>query len=105
WLPTIRAAIEIKRDPPGHGPDQALDRAINALKAVSLDEATARFLPAYVQGLAYLRKGSGAEAAPSFQKILDHRVSTNWTPLYPLAHLGLGAAAALTGDVGKSRKA
>ena len=105
WLPTIRAAIEIKRDPPGHGPDQAPDRAINALKAVSLDEATAKFWPAYVRGLAYLRKKNGAEAAPSFQKILDHRESTPWTPLYPLAHLGLARAAALMDDVDRSRKA
>ncbi len=101
WLPTIRATIDLKRDLPNHGPDQAID----ALKAVSLNEGTARFWPAYVRGLAYLRKRVGAEAAVSFQTILDHRGCTFWTPLYPLAHLGLARAAALTGDISKSRKA
>jgi len=105
WLPTIRAAIELNRDLPNHGPDQAID----ALKVVSpdagMDEGTAKFWPTYVRGLAYLRKGAGIEAADSFQKILRRRDCTFWTPLYPLAHLGLARAAALTGDIGKSRKA
>jgi len=101
WLPTIRAAIELSRDRSNHGSD----RAIDALKAVSLDEGTAKLWPAYVRGLAYLRKGAGGEAAISFQKILDRRGCTFWTPLYPLAHLGLARAAAFTGAVDKSRKA
>ena len=105
WLPTIRAAIEVTRDLPNHGTDQAPDRAIDALKAVGMDEATARFWPAYVSGLAYLRKRMGAEAATTFQKILRRRDCTFWTPLYGLAHLGLARATALTGDIGKSRKA
>ena len=59
----------------------------------------------YLRGKAYLRLKRGAEAAAEFQKILDHR---GWGPisyLYPLAHLGLARAAALTGDVAGSRKA
>jgi len=44
-------------------------------------------------------------SAAQFQEILDHR---GWAPLdnvYPLAQLGLARAAALTGDLAKSRKA
>jgi hypothetical protein len=47
----------------------------------------------------------GAEAAAEFQKILDHRGYAPLSPLYPLAHLGLARAAALTGDRAKSQKA
>jgi len=61
--------------------------------------------PAYVRGLAYLRGGAGTEAMAEFQKIIDHRGVVAISALYPLAHLGLARAAALTGDTAKSRKA
>jgi hypothetical protein len=105
WIPTIHAAIELKHKPSNHGATHGADRAIDALKAANLNEGTARFWPAYIRGMAYLRKDAGVEAAASFQKILDHRGSTFWTPLYPLAHLGLARAAALRGETAKSRKA
>ena len=47
---------------------------------------------------------SGNEAAVEFQKILDHRGEAALSVLYPLAHLGLARAIALTGDKEKSRK-
>jgi hypothetical protein len=50
----------------------------------------------------------GAEAAAEFQGILDHRSLPEFNQLnnaHPLAHLGLARAAALTGDLTKSRKA
>jgi hypothetical protein len=40
-----------------------------------------------------------------FQKIIDHRGVVGVSAFYPLAHLGLARAAALTGDTAKSRKA
>ena len=97
WLPTIRAAIEIRKDNPAG--------AIRLLQAVGPYEAATFFWPNYIRALAYLRQKAGAEARAEFQKILDHR---GWDPtsyLYPLAHLGLARAAALTGDVAVSRKA
>ncbi len=45
-----------------------------------------------------------AEAAAEFQKILDRRGYAPLSPLYPLAHLGLARATALTGDTARSRK-
>jgi tetratricopeptide (TPR) repeat protein/predicted Ser/Thr protein kinase len=56
------------------------------------------------RGEVYLGQRMGAEAVAEFQGVLDHR---GWWPLdndYPLAHLGLARAAALTGDLAKSRK-
>jgi 5,10-methylenetetrahydrofolate reductase len=58
-----------------------------------------------VRGQAYLKLNKGAEAAAEFQKILDHRGEAPLSALYRLAHLGVARAAALTGDVAKSRSA
>ena len=106
WLPMIRAALEINRN--------------NSAQAVQLLQVASRgetggspvLWPAYVRGLAYLRGRSGNEAMVEFQKILDHKgviAPKGFNPasyaVYPLAHLGLARAAALTGDTAKSRKA
>jgi serine/threonine protein kinase/tetratricopeptide (TPR) repeat protein len=97
WLPTIRAAIEIRKDNAAG--------AIQLLQAVGPYEAASFFWPNYIRALAYLRQKAGPEARAEFQKIIDHR---GWDPasyLYPLAHLGLARAAVLRGDVAGSRKA
>jgi predicted Zn-dependent protease len=97
WLPTIRAVIEQQR---GNAP-----QAIELLQPASRYEAVAEFWPQHLRGQAYLKLGRGAEAAAEFQKILDHRGEAPLSALYPLAHLGLARASALTGDTAKSRKA
>ena len=105
WLPVIQAASEIK------GGNPAL--AIQTLQTASRYEAAAEFWPQYLRGQAYLKLGRGAEAAAEFQKILDHRgegqLSSRFAPscpvLYPLAHLGLARAAAMSGDATKARQA
>jgi eukaryotic-like serine/threonine-protein kinase len=99
WLPTIRAVLETNRG--------------NPAQAIQLLQTTRSFewgfndaaWPAYVRGLAYLRQQAGAEALAEFQKIIDRKGMVAASPLYPLAHLGLARAAALTGDTAKSRKA
>ncbi|MGH9853463.1 MAG: tetratricopeptide repeat protein, partial [Blastocatellia bacterium] len=97
WLPLIRAALELQR---GNAA-----QAIEQLQTASRYEAAAEFWPQHLRGQAYLKLGRGAEAAAEFQKILDYRGYAPLSPLYPLAHLGLARAAALTGDTAKSRKA
>ena len=85
----------------------------NSAQAIQLSQTTSRyemgeiagFWPTYIRGQAYLRQRAGAEAAAEFQKILDHRGVDAFSPLYPLAHLGLARAASLTGDTAKARKA
>jgi tetratricopeptide (TPR) repeat protein len=97
WLPVIRAAIELQR---GHS-----DEVLELLQATVPYEAAAMFWPNYLRGQAYLRRKAGAEAAAEFQKILDHRGWDPASPLWPLAHLGLARAAALSADSDRSRQA
>jgi tetratricopeptide (TPR) repeat protein/tRNA A-37 threonylcarbamoyl transferase component Bud32 len=102
WLPSARAALELNRDNPA--------KAIELLQSATQYElgeggVGSGFLPNYVRGEAYLRAKQGKEAAAEFQKILDHRGVDPLSPFYPLAHLGLARAAALSGDTATSRKA
>src|SRR5262249_46722094 len=96
-LPSIRAAVEIKRNNP--------TQAVQLLEATRRYEAAAEFWPQYLRGQAYLRQQKGAEAAVEFQKILDHRGEAPLSALYPLAQLGLARAAAIAGDTAKARTA
>jgi len=91
----IRAAVEIGRGNPV--------QAIQLLQAASPYERTNLVVP-YVRGLAYLRLRAGAEAEAEFQKIIKNRGYAD-NPGYSLSYLGLARAAALAGDVDKSRKA
>ena len=61
--------------------------------------------PVYVRGEAYLAAHQGGEAAAEFQKILDHRGIVLNEPIGPLAHLQLGRAYAMQGDMTKARAA
>jgi serine/threonine protein kinase/Flp pilus assembly protein TadD len=97
WLPAIRAALELQRGNAGQAREQ--------LQPTLRYEEVAEFWPKYLRGQAYLKLGQGAEAAVEFQKILGSRGWEMFSPLYPLAHLGLARAAALGGDAAKSRKA
>jgi serine/threonine protein kinase/Flp pilus assembly protein TadD len=97
WLPAIRAVLELQRS-------NAV-QAIEQLQPTLRYEAVAEFWPQYVRGGGYLKLGQGAEAAVEFQKILGSRGQAPLSALYPLAHLGLARAAALTGDAAKSRQA
>ena len=58
---------------------------------------------AYVRGEALLAAHRYAEAAAEFQKILDHRGIVGADPIGALAHLQLGRAFALSGDLAKSK--
>src|SRR5207237_1316565 len=101
WMPMTLAAMEMHRNNPAG--------AVQLLQAASRGETgtAASLWPAYVRGMAYLSQGAGNEAIGEFQRILDHRgvlalAPNDFTPvgysLYPLAHLGLARAAAITGD-------
>ncbi|MEW6128160.1 MAG: protein kinase [Acidobacteriota bacterium] len=95
-LPLIQAAIELKR---GNAA-----QALQALEAARRYESVAEFLPQTLRGEAYLQMKAGAEATAEFQKILNHRGEAPLSMLYTLAYRGLGRAAALSGDVQKSRE-
>ena len=59
----------------------------------------------YVRGQAYLEKRQGREAAAEFQKVLDHRGIGFADPIGALAHLQLGRAYVVSGDMAKAKNA
>jgi predicted Zn-dependent protease len=95
-IPLMRAQLELNR---GNAA-----QAVQLLEPARKYEVYGDFWPQYLRGQAYLKQGNGAQAAIEFQTILDHRGWYPTSPLYPLAHLGLARAAALSGDSGKARK-
>ncbi len=62
-------------------------------------------VPAYLRGLAYLQNKQASEATAEFQKVLDHKGALGPSPYLSLSTLGLGRAAALSGDTAKARTA
>ena len=103
-LPTIRAAIEMRRN--------NYAQAIQLLQSANRYEGRSQLFVRYIRGQAYLAQRSGTEAAADCQYIVDRRgfwaggeSLGTFSPLYPLAHLGLARAAVLQGDTAKARKA
>jgi eukaryotic-like serine/threonine-protein kinase len=106
YLPTLRARVALLRAKP----QQAIDILRMAapyelgLPAVGFYNWP-NLYPIYVRGEAYLAARRGSEAAAEFQKILDHRGIVFNEPIGALAHLQLGRAYALQGDIAKARAA
>ena len=99
WIPVVRALVEIAR---GHHA-QARD-ALAPARAFERGQFDDRWI-AYTAGLSYLREKRGAEAIAEFEKITTSRSIAPWTPLYPLAHLGIARAAVIAGDTARARTA
>jgi tetratricopeptide (TPR) repeat protein len=97
WLPTIQAAIELRR---GNA-----QKALELLERAARYEVEAGYVPQSLRAQAYLKLNRSAEAAVEFQKIIDNRGHEPLSALYPLAYLGLARAAAMSRDMEKSRKA
>ena len=98
WLPTIEAAISLDHNDSAH--------ALELLQAPAPYETggpppfqMSTLYPAFLRGEAYLAAHKGTEAAAQFQKIIDHPGMTLNFPLGALAHLGLGRARTLSGDM------
>jgi len=106
YLPTLRAKLALNHA----NPQQALD-TLEVAAPYELGLPTSWFYnwpnlyPVYVRGEAYLAAHKGSEAAAEFQKILNHRGIVLNEPIGALAHLQLGRAYALQGDVAKARAA
>jgi eukaryotic-like serine/threonine-protein kinase len=97
WVPILRGAIELQRGNPA--------QAVQFLEVAKRYETAGQFWPQYLRGQAYLRLNRGVEAAAEFQKILEHRGQGFFSPLYPLARLGVARAWLLVGDTNRSAKA
>ena len=102
-LPTARAILDLQRNQPA----QAV-AALEPAKPYDLGAdrgSIGTYMATYVRGEAYLRSHDGANAAPEFQKILDHRGIQPTSQFLSLAKLGLGRAYALQGDTSKAKSA
>ena len=107
YVPAIRAQLALNHHEPA--------RAIELLKAAApydfgtpLSVGTAFYGPlytVYLRGVAYLAAHQGAEAAAEFQKILDHRTVVVSDPIGALAHVQLGRAFAMSGQIDKAKAA
>jgi serine/threonine protein kinase/tetratricopeptide (TPR) repeat protein len=99
YLPAIRAQIALSSND--------YSNALDALQAGEPYDmgSTGRMYPVYVRGDAYLAAHQGGDAAAEFQRILDHRGIIGNLPIGALAHLQLGRAYALQGDVLKAKAA
>lgn len=98
-IPIAQAAVELARE----NPNKALE-LLDRVKPYDF-AADANLLPIHLRGQAYLKLGNAPAAAKEFQKILEHRGASPFSPVYPLAHVGLARAQALAGDKAASRKA
>jgi len=98
-LPELKGAIALQRGEAGS--------ALELLQTVAPYESGwfDRYMAAYLRGQAYLLKRRGSEAAPEFQKILDHPGIVLNSEIAPLARLGLARAYAAAGDTRKARAA
>jgi tetratricopeptide (TPR) repeat protein len=107
YLPTLGALSALAH----RAPSDAVERLQRTLPYDFALPGTAFFAkfgglyPAYVRGQAYLEAHQGREAAVEFQKILDHRGIVYADPVGALAHLQLGRAYVVSGDLAKSKMA
>ncbi len=106
YLPSVRGKLALDKGD-ASGAIASLAAAapyeLGATRAIDLNW-TAMF-PVFVRGEAYLAARQGSKAAAEFQKILDHRGLVLNQPIGALAHLGLGRAYVLQGDIPKAKAA
>jgi serine/threonine protein kinase len=98
-VPSVSAAAALSQNRPADAVD-ALNAAMQAERGT-----VAALVPIYLRGEAFLAERDAASARREFQSILDARGADPFAPVIPLAHLGLGRAFALAGDLAKSRHA
>jgi predicted Ser/Thr protein kinase len=103
-LPTIRAAIALRRGQPSQSVE---------LLASATPYERGSMEAIYVRGLAYLEWKKGAEACAEFRKIADYK-GVSWAAdwrepyqgqYYSLSFLGMARGYALAGDTGNAKKA
>ena len=99
YLPVAEAAVQM-----GRGRAAA---AIEALRPAARYERgmVAALAPAYMRGEARLRAGAPADAVREFRTVLDNRGADLFSPLLPMAQLGLARALGQRGQRLESRQA
>jgi len=107
YLPALRARLALNRGDPSKAIEllqTAVPQELGAPRS-GIQGLFGALYPVYVRGEAYLATHHGSEAVAEFRKILDHRGVVVSDPVGALAHLQLGRAYALSGDVTKARSA
>jgi eukaryotic-like serine/threonine-protein kinase len=107
YLPTLHALSALAHQAP---PDavERLQRAVPydfAMPGTAFFGKFGALYPAYIRGEAYLAAGRGQEAAVEFQKVLNHRGIVLADPIGALAHLQLGRAYGVSGDISNAKNA
>jgi eukaryotic-like serine/threonine-protein kinase len=99
YLPVVEASALLARGRP--------DAAIEELRRAAPYEngIVAALLPVYVRAEARMRAGENPEAIKEFQSILAHRGADPFSPVIPMAQLGLARAYARSGALTESRAA
>ena len=99
YLPAARAAVAIALNRPAE--------AVEALRPAAPYQfgVIAAFVPTYLEGVAYAKAGAHGEAARVFRLVVEHRGTDPFSPLLPMAQLGLARALAAAGDANGSRQA
>ena len=106
WLPTVRASLEINHANPSRAVEMLeVSRRYELASPSPAPEFGSFLYPAYIRGEAFLLLHNGADAAAQFQKFLDHWNIAADCPLAALAHLQLGRAYAMQGDIHKAKAA
>ena len=93
------AAVQLRRGRPA--------AAIDALRAAARYERgiVAALIPAYLRGEAKMQLNDPAGAVREFRVVLDNRGADPFSPVIPLAQLGLARALRQSGDTGQSAQA
>ena len=99
YLPAAEAAVQIQRNKPA--------AAIDTLRSAARHErgVVAALIPAYLRGEARLRADNPGEAARDFKVVLDNRGADPFSPIVPLAQLGLARALVRSGNAADGRAA
>ena len=106
YLPTLRAKLAV-----GRGNASEARETLRAALPYELGQTTyssygwTAMYPVFVRGEACLAAHQGSAAAAEFQKILDHREIVLNEPIGVLAHLQIGRAYAMQGDIAKAKAA
>jgi tetratricopeptide (TPR) repeat protein len=107
YLPTLKGLAALAHQTPSDAVER-LQRVTPykfALPGTAFFGKFGGLYPAYIRGESYLVAGRGQEAAAEFQKVLNHRGIVLADPIGALAHLQLGRAYALSGDMTKAKDA
>jgi serine/threonine protein kinase/Tfp pilus assembly protein PilF len=107
YLPSVRAFLALNQSDPAKA-IELLQVSVPYELGQPRSAQTSFFgalYPVYARGQAYLAAHQGAEAAKEFQKILDHPGIMVGDPIGVLAHLQLGRAYAVQGEIAKAKAA